>query len=66
MNIEKPVSSLSTIELKALAYDQLVQIELAQNNLKTINQELVVRSKQNVVSAVQQTNVDQKGSIQSL
>lgn len=34
------VSQLDTTQLKALAYDQMVQIELCQNNLRAINQEL--------------------------
>lgn len=37
MNVEQ----LSTVELKALAYDQLAQIEAAQRNLKIINDQLV-------------------------
>lgn len=37
------ISQVSTVELKALAYDQISQIELCQNNLRVINQELARR-----------------------
>lgn len=40
MQQQQEVSTLSTVELKSLAYDQMAQIELAQNNLRVINQEL--------------------------
>lgn len=39
------LGELSIIELKALAYDQIVQLELHQNNLKAVNQELENRLK---------------------
>lgn len=41
--MEKQISDLTTIELKALAYDQMAQLELSQNNLRIINQELSKR-----------------------
>ena len=41
--MEKQLSDLTTVELKALAYDQMAQIEFAQNNLRAINQELSKR-----------------------
>ena len=41
--MEKKVEELSVVELKSVAYDQLAQIELAQNNLRAINQELAKR-----------------------
>lgn len=40
------ISQLSIIELKALAYDQLTQLEISQQNLKIINQELNKRIQQ--------------------
>jgi hypothetical protein len=40
------ISQVNTIELKALAYDQMAQIEMAQANLRTINQELARRAQQ--------------------
>lgn len=42
MNLkELPVS-----ELKALVYDQMVAVENAQNNIKIINAEIVIRTKE--------------------
>lgn len=38
--METQISNLTVVELKALAYDQLAQIELCQQNLRLINQEL--------------------------
>jgi len=38
--MDRQLSEFQTVELKALAYDQLAQIEVAQNNLRAINQEL--------------------------
>jgi hypothetical protein len=37
------LESLSLIELKALAYDQIVMVERSQNNLKVINEEMLKR-----------------------
>lgn len=39
----KQLSEFSITELKAMSYDQLVAIERAQINLKTINEELSKR-----------------------
>ena len=39
------LSQVSDIQLKAFAYDELGKIEMAQNNLRIINQELASRSK---------------------
>lgn len=41
--MEKKLSDLTVVELKALAYDQVAQIEFCQNNLRVINQELSQR-----------------------
>lgn len=40
VNMDKTLADLTVIELKALAYDQMAQLELVQNNLRFINQEL--------------------------
>ncbi len=40
------ISQLDTVTLKALAYDQITQIEIAQSNLRIINQELLRRHNQ--------------------
>lgn len=42
--METNISQLSTTELKALAYDQMVQFDVIQNNLRILNQELAKRS----------------------
>lgn len=42
--METNLQTLSDIELKALAYDHLVQLQQAQNNLNIINQELAKRA----------------------
>ena len=41
----KSIKDLSEVELKALAYDELAKIEMAQANLRSINLELSIRSK---------------------
>lgn len=40
----RQLSELTLIELKALAYDQIQNIEIAQNNLRFINQEIEKRN----------------------
>jgi hypothetical protein len=39
------LSQVSDIQLKAFAYDELGKIEVAQANLRVINQELATRAK---------------------
>ena len=39
------IKTMTIVELKSLAYDQLAQLEQTQNNLKLINQEII--NKQN-------------------
>ncbi len=39
------LSQVSDIQLKAFAYDELGKIEMAQANLRLINQELTTRAK---------------------
>ena len=38
--MNKTILEFSDIELKALAYDELMKFQVAQNNLKIINDEL--------------------------
>lgn len=45
------LSEFSLIELKALAYDEIVKLNIAQNNLRVINQELSNRQQQGVADA---------------
>ena len=44
--MERKLQDLSDIELKALAYDTLAQLQVLQNNLNTINGELNRRAQQ--------------------
>ena len=44
--MEKKLTELTEVELKALAYDTIAQLQLHQNNLNVINQELSTRSVQ--------------------
>lgn len=44
--MERKLQDLSDIELKALAYDTLAQLQLLQNNLNAINGELGRRVQQ--------------------
>jgi hypothetical protein len=53
MENQKQVSDLTVTELKAVAYDQMAQIELAQTNLRAINEELRKRLQPNQGSATQ-------------
>jgi hypothetical protein len=43
--MERKIEDLSDIELKALAYDTLAQLQFFQNNLNLINAELNIRAK---------------------
>lgn len=45
--MDKTLTDLTVVELKALAYDQMAQLELSQNNLRVINQELNRRANSN-------------------
>ncbi len=42
--MNKDVSTMTVEQLKALAYDFLVQIEVAQKNLQVVNQEIANKS----------------------
>ena len=42
--MEKTLDSLTEIELKALAYDTIAQLQSLQQNLQAINQELAKRA----------------------
>lgn len=42
--VQRNVSELNVLELKALVYDELVKVEVSQNNIKILNQELQKRS----------------------
>ncbi len=40
------ITKLSIIDLKALAYDQISQIEQFQNNLRTVNAQIQIKLKE--------------------
>jgi hypothetical protein len=42
------ITTKTVVELKALAFDELVKLETAQKNLETLNQELVKRANEKV------------------
>jgi hypothetical protein len=49
--VQKKFEEYNVSELKAIAYDQLVILEQAQNNLKTINARIAQLSKPEKVEA---------------
>lgn len=42
------ITKLSVVELKAMAFDEILKSEQASNNLKVLNQELVKRNQPEV------------------
>lgn len=51
------IKELSLVELKALAYDLLSQLDFVQKNLQTVNQELNLRASTEV-ETVEQPELD--------
>lgn len=45
------LAEFSLLELKALAYDEIIKLNVAQNNLRILNQELSNRQQQGVADA---------------
>lgn len=45
------LADLTLVELKAISYDEIVKLNLAQNNLKVLNQELYNRQQKGVEGA---------------
>ena len=45
------LADLSLVELKAISYDEIVKLNLAQNNLRVLNQELYNRQQKGVEDA---------------
>lgn len=45
------LSDLNIVQLKAIAYDEIVKLQVSQNNLRFINQELFKRQQQGDVDA---------------
>lgn len=52
----KQLNEMSDVELKALAYDVVVELERAQKNLQVINQEFARRQQQsaNIIKPVEE------------
>ena len=55
---QNPLTNLSVIELKSLAYDNLTRIQQAQSNLQILNQEIDAR-----IRSFQQTQTQQSQSV---
>lgn len=69
--MDKQLSDLTVVELKALAYDQMAQLEIIQNNLRVLNQELSRRLNTSVTGGsptVQKPTIEPlpAGSIQAV
>ena len=45
------LANLTLVELKAISYDEIVNLNLAQNNLRALNQELYNRQQNGVEGA---------------
>jgi len=45
------LSDLNLVQLKAIAYDEIVKLNVSQNNLRVLNQELSNRQQQGVEGA---------------
>lgn len=53
------LSDLNIVQLKAIAYDEIVKLNISQNNLRFINQELFNRQQQGVADANPVTELPQ-------
>jgi hypothetical protein len=51
------LAELNIVQLKAIAYDEIVKLNISQNNLRFINQELSNRQQRGVVDAVPVTEL---------
>jgi len=49
------ITKSSVMELKALVYDELARVEMAQANMKTLNQEIARRSAENPPAIAKKT-----------
>jgi len=54
------LAELNIVQLKAIAYDEIIKLNISQNNLRFINQELSNRQQQGVVDAVPVTELPQQ------
>lgn len=53
------LSDLNIVQLKAIAYDEIIKLNISQNNLRFINQELFNRQQQGVADANTVTELPQ-------
>jgi hypothetical protein len=53
------LADLNIVQLKAIAYDEILKLNVSQNNLRFINQELFNRQQQGVADAAPVTELPQ-------
>lgn len=51
------LADLNIVQLKAIAYDEIIKLNVSQNNLRFINQELFNRQQQGVADATPVTEL---------
>jgi hypothetical protein len=54
------LADLNIVQLKAIAYDEVVKLNISQNNLRVINQELFNRQQQGVDDAAPVTQLPEQ------
>jgi len=54
------LADLNIVQLKAIAYDEVVKLNISQNNLRVINQELFNRQQQGIVDAAPVTQLPEQ------
>ena len=54
------LSDLNLVQLKAIAYDEIIKLNVSQNNLRVLNQELSNRQQQGVEGAAPVTQSQQQ------
>ena len=54
------LAELNIVQLKAIAYDEIIKLNVAQNNLRVLNQELSNRQQQGVEGAAPVTQSQQQ------
>jgi hypothetical protein len=53
------LADLNIVQLKAIAYDEIIKLNVSQNNLRVLNQELSNRQQQGVEGATPVTQSQQ-------
>lgn len=54
------LADLNIVQIKAIAYDEYIKLNVSQNNLRVINQELFNRQQQGVADATPVTELPQQ------